>query len=100
MKLSGARWIKTDTMKSRMTPSRSRRSGFTLTELLVVVGIITLLVGLLLPALSRGRAAARAAKCLNNLRQIGTYYVMYADQNEDQVPLGTAESDGLVLDRA
>jgi type II secretory pathway pseudopilin PulG len=79
---------------------RRRNLGFTLTELLVVVGIITLLVGLLLPALSRGRAAARAAKCLNNLRQIGTYYVMYADQNEDQIPLGTAESEGLVLDRA
>src|SRR5947207_6630179 len=78
---------------------KSAQTAFTLTELLVVILIIALLIGLLLPALSRGRAAARAAKCLNNLRQIGTYYVMYADQNEDQVPLGTAESVGLILDR-
>src|SRR6476661_4246918 len=73
-----------------MKHSRHRISAFTLTELLVVIGIISLLIGLLLPALSKARASARATTCASNLRQIGQFYLMYAQANDEQVPLGVS----------
>jgi prepilin-type N-terminal cleavage/methylation domain-containing protein len=57
---------------------RRQREGFTLIELLVVMGIIAILAGLLLPAISAAMERARRAKCINNLRQIGTAKEMYA----------------------
>ncbi|HNT15251.1 MAG TPA: prepilin-type N-terminal cleavage/methylation domain-containing protein [Verrucomicrobiota bacterium] len=60
--------------------------GFTLIELLVVIAIIAILAALLLPALSRARATARATQCLNQTRQLGLAARLYADENRDYFP--------------
>ena len=65
-----------------------RRHAFTLVELLVVIGIIALLISVLLPALNKARESAKRTQCLSNLRQIAVLLNMYANVNQQQVPIG------------
>ena len=72
-------------IRSRSRPTRAPK-GFTLVELLVVIGIIALLIAILLPALNKARTAAVTTSCKSNLRQISMLLQMYTNDNKGWLP--------------
>ncbi|MDB5174023.1 MAG: hypothetical protein JWN51_2796 [Phycisphaerales bacterium] len=71
---------------SQASTQAARRGGFTLVELLVVIGIIALLMSILLPALQKARASANAVKCESNLRTLMLSFTMWASDHHQHLP--------------
>ena len=73
-------------LNAQQRSQRTARRGFTLTELLVVIGLIAVLISLLLPVVGRVRASANAAACLANLRQMNNAWAMYLAEVRGRFP--------------
>jgi len=67
-------------------PGKPKSFGFTLVELLVVIGIIAVLIGVLLPALNKARQQSQSVACLSNMRQLGTALVLFQNEHKGYLP--------------
>src|SRR5258708_595449 len=72
--------------EAKLEAHMARRKGFTLVELLIVIGIIALLIGILLPALNSARAQSQLIQCESNIRQIVTAEMLFAQDHRGCIP--------------
>ncbi len=77
---------------------RPAASGFTLIELLVVIAIIAILASILFPVFAQARGRAMQAKCISNLKQLGTACIMYADDNKGFFPYAGGDTNAPAWD--
>jgi len=70
------------------------RGGFTLLELLIVIGMIAILAGMLLPALAQAKGKVRRIQCQINLRQINVGVFLYADDHAERMPVAAPHELG------
>ena len=75
-------------------PDIRRKIGFTLIELLVVIAVISILAGMLLPALGKAKEAGKSAQCISNLHQISLAMLSYATDNKDTF---NCDANGIIV---
>jgi prepilin-type N-terminal cleavage/methylation domain-containing protein/prepilin-type processing-associated H-X9-DG protein len=88
--ISLGKYRKVGTVNAPPLSTRDPKLGFTLVEMLVVMAILTILAGMLLPALISAREKGRRTVCLNNLKQIGYQIRLYSSDNAEYLPSAPA----------